>query len=549
MPRMPQQGAPRAPLKPGAQRPDALALADIQRDLDAAVKAHQAGDVAAAEKGYRAVLERAPHQPDALNLLGVIRAERQELDAALDYLEAAARRRPKDPNILNNLGHATLRARQHERAIDALERAVALKPDFIEAYGNLVQALRASGQSWRAEAAIRLMRGVKDGSVLADMEEARLRTDVGDRDAASDVLRRLLGARPDHGAAWQLLSTLRKWRAGDPEIDALLKQIDAAEAAPQRLKPMCYAAGKIFDDLGEYDRAFSFFERANAQDKDVVYDHQATLKAHDDIRRAIDLAFYEERADWGSPSRRPVFIVGMPRSGTTLTEQILASHPDVHGGGELEYVANVRSDLALMVPKEETYPRALRSLTKPGAEALAWRYLARLESLDRIKARVTDKMPHNFIALGLLALIFPQASFIHCVRHPFDTCFSCWQRDFAASHAYNRSLRDLGRYYQAYRELMEFYEEVLPLSIFTADYDALVADQTERSRALVAHAGLDWSDTVLDFHKTERRVATPSNMQVRQPLYATSSHRWRNYEKHLGPLFETIDARFLPQAP
>ncbi len=544
MPKMPQPGAPRAPFRAGAQRPDARALSDIERDLKAAVAAHQAGDLDAAEKGYRSVLDRAPSQADALNLLGVIRAEKQDLDYAIELLEAAARRRPRDPVVLNNLGHAAERARQHDRAIDALERAVALKPDFAEAFGNLIQALRGAGQIKRAEHAIGLLREIRDGSLLADMEEARLRADIGDKDAAGDILRKRINTDPQYGPAWQQLAHLSKWKEGDPLIDRLLSEIDNASGNPRRLKAMSYAAGKIFDDLGEYDRAFAHWETANAQDPQV-YDHSQTERLFDEIKKTVDLKFYEERADWGVESERPVFIVGMPRSGTTLTEQILASHPDVFGAGELEYAAQVRHGVPAMTATGEPYPPGLKKLTKPGAAALAWRYLAKLDQLDRTAARVTDKMPHNFIALGLLALLFPKATFVHCVRHPFDTCLSCWQREFAASHAYNRSLADLGRYYQAYRELMEFFEEALPVTIFTADYDALVADQAERSRALIAHAGLDWTDAVLDFHRTERRVATPSNMQVRQPLYASSSQRWRNYEAHLEPLKAAIDEKYL----
>ncbi len=309
------------------------------------------------------------------------------------------------------------------------------------------------------------------------------------------------------------------------------------------MKNLCYAAGKVFDDLGDYDRAFGLFARANAQEE-AEYDHAKTLNHFDAIRRTFDAKLFAQRADWGVASERPVFIVGMPRSGTSLTEQILASHADVFGAGELEHVGQARHDLRALVKEDAIYPEAVRLASRPAIATLAWRYLAKLDSHDKAALRITDKMPHNFIALGLLALMLPAAKYIHSVRHPYDTCLSCFMQDFTQSHSYNRSLAHLGRYYQAYRELMAFWEEVLPIDIHVADYDRMVADQESETRALVAHVGLPWDDAVLRFHETRRRVATPSNWQVREPLYATSSQRWRRYEAHLGPLMQEIDARY-----
>jgi len=549
-PSLPGLGAP-ATGRPPMARPAAPAggptpetVAAVQRDLDRALAARAAGDMNAAERGFIAVLERAPGQPDALNHLGMIRADQRRNEAAVELLAAAARRRPKDPAILNNYGHACLRARRFEEGIDALERAVALKPDFAEACGNLVQTLRAAGLAPRAEHYIDRLRTMKGGSLLADIEEARIRTDLGDKDRARALLEAAIAEHPDYGPAWQMLSQLRKWSEGDAFIDALLAEVERAPEPSVRLKALSYAAGKVFDDIGDYDRAFSFFARANEQE-DIPYDHARTEEHFEAVASVFTRAFFERRTEHGVASRRPVFIVGMPRSGTTLTEQILATHESVFGAGELEYVARVRNDMALMVGGDVHFPNAAKSLSAPGAAALAFRYLDFLDRHDRTAERVTDKMPHNFIALGMLALIFPQATYIHCVRHPLDTCLSCWQRDFTATHAYNRKLEWLGAYYSAYRRLMKRYEEALPVGVFTADYDRMVADQEGATRDLAAHAGLSWSDDLLNFHETDRRVATPSNWQVRQPLYQGSSARWKKYEKHLGPLIDALDPHLL----
>ncbi|MBY0566349.1 MAG: sulfotransferase [Hyphomonadaceae bacterium] len=526
---------------PPAQPPEILRL---QKELDAAIKAHQAGRIDEAEAVYIKVLERVPTQADALNLLGVIQAEKNRNERALDLLQRAARVRPKDGVILNNLGRAAVRSRRFELAIESLERSIALAPEVIEAYGNLIQAHRQAGNITEAEYFVEVLRAKRGGSVTADFEHARILSDLGRKQEARALLVKLTTETPGYAPAWQSLARLSKVKAGDPIIDGIVDIIGKTSEPSTTMRFLCYAAGKIFDDLGEFDRAFEYVSRAKRQDP-PTYDPEKTKTQFTTIASVFNENFINARRDWGVESERPVFIVGMPRSGTTLAEQILASHPEVFGGGELEYIGQATAGLADFAPSGR-FPTAAVGLPKEIFASLGYRYLRKIGALNQAAARCTDKMPHNFMSLGLLRIMFQNLRVVHCMRHPFDTILSCFQHDFAHTHDYNQSLEGLASYYACYRELMEHWAEVMPDAIHPLQYEKMIENQEDQSRGLIKAAGLEWDDRVLAFAETDRRVSTPSSWQVRQPLYSSSSGRWKNYERHLAPILGVIPERFFP---
>lgn len=529
---------------PLARPPQPAEIRSLQAELDNAVKAHQAGRVDEAEAVYMKILDRVPTQPDALNLLGVIQAEKNRHERALDLLQRASRIRPKDGLILNNLGRAAVRARRFELAIESLERALALAPDIIETYGNLIQAHRQAGNIKEAEYFVDVLREKRGGSVTADFEQARIFSDLGRKAEARELLTKLTKESPGYAPAWNTLARLSKVKQGDPIIDDIVKVIaDAPEPSPT-LRILCYAAGKIFDDLGEYDRAFEYVSRAKRQDP-YTFDENRTKTHFENVAAVFNENFLNARRDWGIEGKRPVFIVGMPRSGTSLAEQILASHPDVYGGGELEFVGQLTSSVQDFV-QSGRHPNAVVEMKKEPLAALGFRYLRKIGAINQEAARFTDKMPHNFISLGLLRLAFRDLRVVHCARHPFDTILSCFQHDFAQSHDYNQSLKALASYYTLYRALMEHWESVIPNHLHTLQYENVVKKQEDQSRDVIGFLGLDWNDGVLSFAENERRVSTPSSWQVRQPLYTTSSGRWKNYERYLEPVMDQIPARFFP---
>jgi tetratricopeptide (TPR) repeat protein len=519
-------------------------LKALQSQLDAAVALHKQGKIDEAEAGYRRILERAPSQPDALNLLGVIHSERNKNDLAIDLLTRAATLRPKDASILNNLGRACVRIRRFEPAIEVLERAMSLSPQLLEVLGNLIQAHRALGNIDEAEFLITTLRDKKGGSITADLEQARLYSDLGRKEEARALLLKLTAEAPQYAPAWQALAKLSKVKPGDAIIDGVQAAINDAQEPSAALRMMCYAAGKVFDDLGEYDRAFEFILRAKRQDP-ATYSHERTRSQMTAIAEVFSERFFEARSDYGVNSKRPVFIVGMPRSGTSLAEQILSSHPDCYGGGELEYVNHIVNGLASYVPTGK-FPSAAASLTREGAAVLGYQYLRKIAAMNGSAARFTDKMPHNFMTLGLLRIMFGPLQVVHCVRHPFDTCLSCFSHDFAHTHDYNQTLEGLASYYTLYRRLMEHFQAVLSGQVYVLQYEKVVSQQQAESQALTEFLGLEWSRSVLDFANNDRRVATPSSWQVRQPLYSTSDGRWRHYQRHLEPALSAIPSSYFP---
>ena len=235
-------------------------------------------------------------------------------------------------------------------------------------------------------------------------------------------------------------------------------------------------------------------------------------------------------------SNLPIFIVGMPRSGTTLTEQIIASHPAVYGAGELEAISRISQELSKDHEDTGGYPECMLHFQNQEIEKLANGYLSNLRALAGDVLHVTDKMPHNFLHLGLIAILFPGARVVNCKRHPLDTCLSIYTQKFTNVHPYAYDLTELGQYYRQYERLMAHWEHVLADRIFTIQYEELIEEPEATSRRLIGYIDLPWDDRCLEFHETERPVKTASQWQVRQPVYKKSVNRWENYETHLAPL-------------
>jgi hypothetical protein len=235
-----------------------------------------------------------------------------------------------------------------------------------------------------------------------------------------------------------------------------------------------------------------------------------------------------------------VFIVGMPRSGTTLVEQILASHPAVFGAGELDDIRQISAALPSLLGSANPYPECLAQAGQSSLTKIADRYLVHLRGLSSDARRITDKMPTNFLHLGLIELLFPQARVIHVIRHPLDTCVSCYFEEFTTTNSYAYDLEQMGIYYKQYERIMRHWKDVLKIRMLDVRYEELVDNQENICRQMIEFCDLEWDDRVLRFYETKRDVATPSFDQVRQPLYRKSIGRWKNYERHLGPLMRVL---------
>ncbi len=314
--------------------------------------------------------------------------------------------------------------------------------------------------------------------------------------------------------------------------------LELPDISPEDRQLAHLAATEVLDHIGRYDDAFSHAVKAHQASRRPYYRHVMRQL----VDRTIEYFTPEKlhtlpRASHGS--RRPVFIVGMPRSGTTLVEQILATHPDVHGAGELSLIHDAARLIASNA-QPPVFPDCLDSLPLRGCNELAGQILSALENLNPTTRYVTDKMPQNFMFLGLIAILFPDAHIIHCTRDPLDTCLSCYTTHFTLGHEFAQDLSDLGDYFRQYQRLMSHWRDRLKFPMIEMSYERVVSNFEGEVRRLLEHLDLGWDERCLNFHRNTRHVPTASVQQVRRPLYSSSVGRWRRYEKHLQPLIDGL---------
>jgi tetratricopeptide (TPR) repeat protein len=339
------------------------------------------------------------------------------------------------------------------------------------------------------------------------------------------------------------LAELKKFRPGDPELAALEQLAGDERLDPEKHVYVAFALGKALDDVGRYEQAFAHLRAANAlKRRQIDYDEAAYVAACQAIRQVFGPELFTRFAGAGDPSPAPIFVLGMPRSGSTLIEQILASHPQVHGAGELDNLNQLVREICDADGRTIPFPQCIGSLDDDGLRRLGEAYLASLPPLADGKIRITDKMLGNFFSVGLIRLILPNARIIHTVRDPVDTCLSCFSKIFVCGHAFSYDLTELGAFYRGYHQLMAHWRSVLPAgAMLEVSYEDVVDNQERQARRLIEFCGLAWDDRCLDFHKHDRPIATASNVQVRQPLYRSSVARWRRYAPYLEPLLAQLD--------
>lgn len=439
------------------------------------------------------------------------------------------------------LGTAQYLAGKPDEAIVHFERAVALRPDAAEMHNDLGVALDAVAR--RTEAMEHYRRAITLKPGLADpyTNVGKLLMELGLIEAAQTAFAAAVALAPNRGAFYYNLAHVKRFTADDPYVRAMetLANNPAMLSEEDHLK-LQFALAKAHADLGAHARSFQHLLQGNACKRRLIsYDEAATIGELERIRRSFDTATLRRLGGSGNPSGLPVFIVGMPRSGTTLVEQILASHPDVHAAGELYDLDRIARGLA---GDSGAFPEIVADLTAARLRELGTAYLGGLKVEKPAALRVTDKMPWNFRFLGLIRLILPNARIIHIRRDPIDTCLSCFSKLFGANQEFSYDQAELGRYYRAYGGLMDHWRAALPPeSMLEVVYEDLVADFAVQARQIVAYCGLDWNDACLDFHRTNRPVLTASAVQVRQPIYRSATEYWRPYRAYAEPLIQALD--------
>src|SRR5215469_2303286 len=519
-----------APDHPGIHYAFAMVLQDLKRAPEAI--AH-----------FKHALAKKPnHLESHFGLGNLLYAQGQNLEAIQCYLKVL-QLNADHAETHNNLANVLLKLGQRERAIAHYRKAQEINPAYADAYGNLGNAYLEAD---------RLEEAIEQNRRALELKPTRFGSHnnlgvalqaLGRFDEARLAFERAIELAPDEASVHLNLANMERFKPGDRRLPSLQRLLDIVETLDDENQIMAhFAMGKALSDLKQHDEAFQHLVKGNAlKRKTFAYDEAQRLAMFENIKTKFSPELFRSRSGSGDASWSPIFIVGMPRSGTTLLEQVLASHSKVFGAGELETFKEVIGECATGLGVPPAYPDLVEVMSSEQLLQIGQAYSTRVRALAPDAERIVDKMPLNFIFVGLIHLALPRARIIHIKRDPLDTCASCYSLLFTGSQPFVYDLSELGRYYRGYEAVMDHWQQVLPAgTMINVQYEVLVDDLEMVSREVLRHCGLEWEDACLDFHDTQRIVRTASLMQVRTPLYRSSVGGWRRYAKHLRPLADAL---------
>ncbi len=494
------------------------------------------GDIDSAIKLYDKAIELHPGYIKAHIALSEAFKARKSHQDAVRTIKRAISQNPGIAMLHYLLGNLFYENRQPEHAAEQYRLAIQYSPDFAFAHNNLGNALRLQGDLPSAIASFKRALTLMPDNVLPYINLGNAQQQSGDLASALQTFQSALNIQTGQPEVYFALSQVKHFSPLDQEIkdmEALLGHSDLS--VDQRLM-VHFALGKAYEDAGNYEQSFFHLEAGNRLKRSTFhYSVEEDKALFGAISQVFDSTLFEEKSGFGISDASPIFILGMPRSGTSLVEQILSSHPQVYGAGELH---DLRISILDSVPQYPpgSFPFMAAKLNRNDIATIASAYLERTSRYYRHADFVTDKMPDNFIYIGMIRLMFPNARIIHCQRDPVDTCLSCYKRWFSDSQPFAYDLVELGQYYLGYRDLMDHWHRVLPDFIYDIQYEKLVENQEQETRRLLEYCELSWDNKCISFHETDRPVRTASSTQVRQPLYNDSVRRWKSFENHLDPL-------------
>ncbi|MEO6225819.1 MAG: tetratricopeptide repeat protein [Sphingomicrobium sp.] len=540
------------------------------------------GDVDGAMQAYQDALTHRAAYPEAYNNLGTLLQQDKKLDEAEHALRKAIQQNPRYVEAHNNLALLYLAQKKETDALRVLGDALKFAPKNVQTLLITTRVQLRRGALLPAEQAAKLALAAEPGNPEALTLMGQVLHETDRYDEAIGVLQKALETRPDnpetlnfYGVALKSVGRLEEARDfilkalklndsmygayanlndlvdfSDGPGEALFNRMEAIlESVPNQqadqFLPLHFAYAKALDDRGKHEKALEHYIIGGQMKRtQLEYKESDTFDFFDGIRKAFPKAIFDNRKYDGLDDDRLVFIVGMPRSGSTLVEQILSSHPDVFGAGEVKYLSRAIGQLRDRFPSLPKYPEMVDKMGKAQLEIVAKSYQQQIINGAGEAKRITDKLLTNYFFLGLINLLFPKAKVIHTRRDPVDTCLSGFTKLFKDDMPHSYDLGELGRYYGKYRQLMEYWEQVLPKGFMTTvDYEDVVADTEKEARRLIEFLGLPWNDKCVDFHKSDRPVKTASVAQVRKPIYKTSVKRGKKYGAGLQPLIDAVEIR------
>lgn len=496
-----------------------------------AVILRELGKLKEAEVSARKSLYLQPDSAEARVDLAEILFLVDNYDEAATLFNEAMELIPDTPRLYIKLSTALDRANRTEEALAALEKAVELNPEMPEAYHLKGVTHLTSNEMEKAMEAINMALKIKPDFAEAIATKSEILQSEGKMEEARELVEQALKINSQIPSVYLTLSKVKKFKADDPELKNMEELAGKAEKFGRGQTPaLYYALFKAYEDIGDYKKSFECLKKgADIRRSLAVFNSYQQSSFYKEMKKANIKKHFDPFKGKGSESDVPIFIVGMPRSGTTLTEQIISSHPDVYGAGELYALSHVETEIGTLTPLNakqwgDHYVEMVRNISEGSKTA----------------RKITDKMPGNFVRIGQIVSALPNAKIIHCRRNPIDTCLSCYKQLFSRGHYWSYNMEEMVEHYKEYYDLMEHWRKELPGSFLDIDYEDTINDFENQARRLIDYVGMDWNDACLSPHKSKRAVLTASKGQVRKPIYKTSIEAWRRYEDELQPLIEGL---------
>ncbi len=518
-----------------------------RKKLAQAADHQHAGRLAEAERLYREILRDNPGNVDAVRLLGTVAMQNERIYEAERLFRRATANAPDFVLAQLDLGRALKEQNRLEEAIEQFKKVIRLEPDNVPAHYLMASSLSLAARTYDAVEVYQKVLELQPRHAGAMLGLGHMLKTVGRQEEAIEAYRNCIRQLPQNGETWWSLANLKTYRLTDADIcemEALVAERDDPERdiSETSVVNILFSLAKAWEDREDYDKAWGYYHEGNQRQRVLEnYDPVRTETVNDRIIEVFDRDFLAKNSGLGHPSDEPIFVVGLPRSGSTLIEQILASHSRVEGTSELPYAGLVTTSLNRNRADGINYPDAVLELGEEHFKRLGQDYLD-FARIHRTEGRPVfiDKMPNNFPTIGFLHLILPHSKIIDARRYPLDSCLSCYRQLFARGQNFTYDLTDIGEYFLQYERMMDHWHEVLPGRCLTVQYEEVVTDFENQVRRLLDYCGLPFEEACVNFYKTERPVRTASSEQVRQPVYRKSVNRWRHYEDHLGELIEVL---------
>jgi tetratricopeptide (TPR) repeat protein len=520
-----------------------FALSPSRGMMARAAEHHKAGRLDEAEKLCRQVLQKNPLHVDALRMLGLIAAAAGDLDEAENLLRQALSEAPDHVPAMFELGRVLKEMDRPEDAIEVYTQLLEQQPDNPKAHYRMAGALAPAALTREAAQAYRRCLELAPKHSGAWLGLGHMLKTLGEQEEGIAAYHRCLELEPDFGEAYYSLANLKTYRFDDAEIEEMQQRVANEEVKESSAVNFLFALAKAHEDRGDYQQAWHYYEQGNARQRMLVsYDPVQTETTNDELLAFFNTDFFSTTAGMGNPDPAPIFVLGLPRSGSTLVEQIVASHSQVEGTSELPYIGRLSKSLNRNRADGMNYPQVLSELEARHFDRLGQEYLE-MAARHRVEGtpRFIDKMPNNFPSVGFIHSILPNAKIIDARRHPLDACVGNLRQLYAKGQTFSYDQCDIGEYYLQYRRMMDHWDQVLPGRVLRVQYEDTVTDLESQVRRILDYLELPWEDACLNYHDTDRAVRTASSEQVRQPIYTSGVGFWKNYEPYLEELQEILE--------